>query len=102
MPPELFIENYGYLALFAGRIVEGETVVVFAGFRACRPGPFTLVFGHIDCFPRNDSNGSYHLLSVRMRVKTIWFWAPHSNAPCGGLLNLPSGPVRQKSTPLSC
>ncbi|MDZ7264675.1 MAG: DedA family protein [candidate division KSB1 bacterium] len=36
MPPELFIEQYGYLALFVGTIVEGETVVVLAGFAAAR------------------------------------------------------------------
>lgn len=36
MSPELFIEKYGYLALFVGTIFEGETIVVLAGFAAAQ------------------------------------------------------------------
>ncbi len=36
MPLELIIQKYGYLALFIGTFLEGETILILAGFAAHR------------------------------------------------------------------
>ena len=36
MSPEVLLEKFGYLAVFVGTFLEGETILVFAGFFASR------------------------------------------------------------------
>jgi membrane protein DedA with SNARE-associated domain len=36
MTPELLLQKFGYLAVFVGTFLEGETILVMAGFFAER------------------------------------------------------------------
>src|ERR1700730_16732245 len=61
MSPELLLHKFGYLAVFVGTFLEGETILVMAGFFAQR--------GYLSLFPvaLAASLGSY-------TGHVFWFW----------------------------
>src|SRR4051795_6061477 len=61
MTPELLLQKFGYLAVFVGTLLEGETILVMAGFFAER--------GYLDVVPVALTAFAGSFIG-----HVIWFW----------------------------
>ena len=70
MTLEYLISQYGYIALFIGVFIEGETILIAAGF-AARLGHLSLTWVILIAFAGSLAGDQFYFFLGRVRGKTF-------------------------------